>query len=67
MLVRNCCDFSDVDERQCGVRGRLDPDELGIGSNEVGNVNLNAGAECDLDIMRESYFGEVAMCSSIYV
>jgi hypothetical protein len=67
MLMRNRRDLADVHQRQGRVRRRLNPDELCVGTNELGDVNLNARAEGDLDIVREGYLGEVAVGSSVDV
>jgi len=67
VLVRHARDFADVDELQRGVRRRLDPDELGLGPDELANVDFDARAEGDLDVVCERYLGEVAVRSSIHI
>lgn len=65
MLMCNGGNIANVDKGQCGVGGRLDPDQFRLWSNKTSNVDLDAGAEGDLDIVREGYFGEVAMCAAV--
>jgi hypothetical protein len=67
VLVRDCSDLADIYEGQCRVRGRLNPDELGVGSDEVCDVDFDARAECDFDIVCERYLSEVAVRSSVDV
>jgi hypothetical protein len=67
MLMRNRRNLADIHQRQRGVRRRLDPDELCVGANELGNVDLDARAEGDFDIVCEGYLGEVAVRSSVDV
>lgn len=67
MLMRDGCNFSDIHQGQCGVGGRLDPDELGIWADQVRDVNLDGWAECDLDIVCSRYLGKVAVGSSVHI
>ena len=65
VLVGNCRDFADVDKGQRGVRGRLNPDELGVWADEFGNVDFDTRAEGHLDVVCEGHFGEVAVRSAV--
>jgi hypothetical protein len=67
VLMRNRRDLADVHQRQGRVRRRLDPDELCVGANELSDVNLDARAECNLDIVGQGYLGKVAVGSSVDV
>jgi hypothetical protein len=67
VLVRDGRHFADVDERERRVRGRLDPDELGGGADQLGDVDFDARAEGHLDVVRKGDFGEVAMRAAVDV
>lgn len=67
MLMSDRRDFADVNERQGGIRRRLDPDKLCLGSNKLSNVDLDARAEGDLDVVCEGDLCEVAMGASVHV
>ena len=65
VLMRNRRDLPYVHQGQCRVRWRLDPDKLRVWANEFGNVDFDAWAECDLDIVCERYLCEVTVRSSV--
>lgn len=65
VLVGDGGDFADVDERQRGVRGRLDADEFGVWADELRNVDFDARAEGYLDVVRQGHLCEVAMRAAV--
>lgn len=67
VLVGNGGDLADVDEGQGRVRGRLDPDELGVGADQLNDVDLDGGREGDFDIVCQRDLGEVAVGAAVDV
>jgi hypothetical protein len=67
MLVRNRRNLPNIDQGQSGVGRRFDPDELGVWTDELGNINFNAGTKSDLDVVRKRNLCEVAVRASIYI
>jgi hypothetical protein len=60
-------DGADVDEREGGVGGRLDPDELGVGGDQGLDVDLDAGGEGDLDAVGGGDLCEVTVGAAVDV
>ena len=67
VLVGDGGDLADVDEREGRVGGRLDPDELRVGADQLGDVDFNARAEGHLDVVGEGDLGEVAVRAAVDV
>ena len=63
--VGNVGDGADVDEREGGVGGSLDPDELGLGLNQGLDVDLDARSEGDLDTVGGGDLCEVAVGTAV--
>ncbi|CRK35398.1 hypothetical protein BN1708_006723 [Verticillium longisporum] len=60
-------DGAHVDETEGRVRGRLDPDELGLRRDVGRDVDLNLGRESDLDAVGLGDLGEVAVGAAVDV
>lgn len=66
--VRNRSNSTDIDQAQRGVTGRLNPDQFClVGADQIFDIQLNRGRECDVDAVRGGDLGEVAMSSAIDV
>lgn len=66
MPVRNGCHLANVHQSQGGVRGTLNPNELGvIGTNESLDIDFNCRCEGDVDPVRGRHFSEVAVCPAV--
>ena len=65
VLVGEGRNLADVDELQGGVRGRLNPDELGVGLDQLLHVQLDRRRESDLDIVRQGDLCEVAVGAAV--
>ena len=65
MLVSDAGDLPYVDECQCGIGRRLDPNQLCRWADQLCDVNLDAGTESHFDIVCSCDFGEVAMRAAI--
>jgi hypothetical protein len=65
MLVRDGSDGADVDEREGGVGGRFNPDQLRVGADQLLDVDLDRRAEGHFDIVRERDLGEVAVRAAV--
>ena len=60
--------FSDIHQRECRIRRRLNPDQFClVGADQIFDIQLNRGRECDVDAVRGGDLGEVAMGSAIDV
>ena len=65
VLVGEGRNLADVDELQGGVRGRLDPDELRVGLDQLLHVELDGRRKRDLDIVRQGDLCEVAVGAAV--
>jgi hypothetical protein len=67
MLMGYSSHLPDVHERECGVRGRLDPDQFRLFSDQVCDIVADVRRERDMDIVGEGDFGEVAVRAAVDV
>jgi len=65
VLVRDGSDGADIDEREGGVGGRFNPDQLRVRADQLLDVDLDRRAEGYFDIVRERDLGEVAVRAAV--
>jgi len=63
----NFADGTNIYQCQSRIRGSLDPDELGLGSDNLVEVNLEAAGECDGDAMGGGDLSEVAVGATVNI
>jgi hypothetical protein len=67
VLVGNVGNSPDIHQAESRVGGGLDPDELGLGADQLLHVQLNGGGEGDLDTVRRSNLGEVSVGTAVNI
>ena len=64
--VRHRGNIPDVDQTQCRIAGRFDPDQFGlVRSDHVRDIQLDTRGERDLHAMRRGHLCEIPMCASV--
>ena len=67
MAVSDVSDSTDVNKAESGVRGRLDPNELSLRTNQTLKVLFNGGRESDLNTVGRGNLGEIAVGATVHV
>lgn len=67
MLVGDVGNSPDIHQAKGRVGGGLDPNELGLGADQLLHIRLNGGGEGDLDTVRRSNLGEVSVGTAVNI
>lgn len=67
VLVGKVGNSPDIHQAKSRVRGGLDPNELGLGADQLLHIHLNAGGEGDVDTVRRSNLGEVSVGTAVNI
>ena len=67
VLVGNVGNSPDIHQSKSWVGGSLNPDELGLGADQLLHIKLDGGGEGDLDTVRRSNLGEVSVGTTVNI
>lgn len=67
VLVGNVGNSPDIHQAESRVGGGLDPDELGLGADQLLHIKFNGRGEGDLDTVRRSNLGEVSVGTTVNI